>query len=168
MRKDKLNIMLVIIYNIPVILGGIIYLAFRTNTLLMFKWVETLGLYNGLINIRAGLQGLKGNIPEYVIYSLPTGLWAYSFMMDMFFVWGYTRQGIIWYSAIAIIIIGSELLQKFNIMPGNFDVKDLITNLAFIMLMIITIILRRYTYEGKSNNIIPCYNTVCNAGSRKQ
>lgn len=117
--------MRIIIFFFPVILGGFIYITFRTNNLLMFNWFENLGLSNEIIFIR----NLKNNFsfPNWVIYNLPDGLWLFSYTAILLEIWDYLidKKTFFWIFSIPLAAILSEILQLFKIIPGTFDLTDI-------------------------------------------
>ncbi|MBN2415240.1 hypothetical protein JXO52_05335 [bacterium] len=111
---------------LPLSLGGLIYIAYRPKTLVMFTWFN-----------RCGLQPLSGKIaaactivlpapPEWVVYSLPDALWIYSLVMFLGAVWRPRsgRQLLLWAGVAFVLSIGSELLQLFHIIGGTFCLFD--------------------------------------------
>lgn len=116
----------IILYFIPLILGGLIYIIFRTETLIMFQWFR-------YINISDEIRLIKSyrttySFPNWFIYSLPDGLWIFSYTAISLKIWKHliTRQNIFWVFSIPIIAISSEFLQLFKIIPGTFDFLDAI------------------------------------------
>ena len=70
---------------IPMIIGAFIYVIFREKNLIMFSWFDSLGL-NGIIDyLRLNLS--KYNIPSWILFNYPDGVWIYSFisLMIVFF-----------------------------------------------------------------------------------
>lgn len=126
MQIKKKNIILGLI---PVILGGIIYMTYRADSLLMFKWFRNQVQINSLITfLRTNftLQNLK--IPNWAKYSLPDALWILSFTYLILLIWDFkiNKQSIMWISFPPLIGLFSELGQLIHIIPGTFDITDLI------------------------------------------
>ena len=69
----------IINFLVPVTLGSFIYILFRSKHLLVFHWFNSLGLYPVILTARQYFN-IYEQIPAWLIYSLPNGLWAYSFM----------------------------------------------------------------------------------------
>lgn len=69
----------------------------------------------------------KAEIPEWVKYSLPDGLWVLSYMLFMNIIWdNRTTIGYFWIFCLPIIALLSEFGQLFHIVPGTFDAMDLL------------------------------------------
>lgn len=113
---------------IPVIVGGLIYLTYRTDSLLMFSWFEKVQLKGAVDWLRSNnhLQNLK--IPHWVKFSLPDALWLFSFTYMILLLWDFTinKQSIGWILLAPIVGLSSEVGQLIKIIPGTFDIVDLL------------------------------------------
>jgi len=120
------RIIKIIVLSLPVILGGLIYLIFRNESLIMFSWIEYLSMSNEINTI----QNFRNIIsfPKWFIYSLPDGLWIFSYTAISLEVWKHSinNQNIFWIFSIPVIAVLSEFLQLSKIIPGTFDPADLI------------------------------------------
>lgn len=114
----------IMIYFLPLILGGFIYIIFRTETLIMFHWFKYLN-FSDEINIIKNFKPVH-YFPNWFIYNLPDGLWIFSYTAISLEIWKHsiTRQNIFWIFSIPIIAVLSEFLQLFKIIPGTFDFLD--------------------------------------------
>lgn len=121
---------------LPLLFGALIYIFYRPKNLLMFDWLNFLGFKDSLNSLRPTAQQQFSRIPEWVIYSLPDGLWVLSYTFLMSLIWA-SEQRIIKPFFIFFGLIFSlslELGQYFKIIPGNFDFNDLIfINLGFLI-----------------------------------
>lgn len=106
------------------LLGVIIYLLWRDESILCNKISVYIGLMDALQPLRSYVSGL--NMPEWFRFSLPDGLWiiAYMFMIDA--ALPDRNDKFIWISVIPLIGILSELLQWIDLFPGTFDFVDLL------------------------------------------
>jgi len=105
----------------------------------MFDWIDKLML-SDLINIvREFTIPLKKNIPSWFLFSLPDGLWLFSYVCLMLSIWGRTMnfQSIFWFLFIPLIAIISEISQLMKIIPGTFDFVDLFMYIACSLLPLI-------------------------------
>lgn len=113
---------------IPVIVGGLIYLTYRTDSLLMFSWFEKVQLKGAVDWLRSNnhLQNFK--IPAWVKFSLPDALWLFSFTYMILLLWDFTinKQSIGWILLAPIVGLSSEVGQLIKIIPGTFDIVDLL------------------------------------------
>ena len=92
----------------------------------MFKWAEALG-FNGYIDrLRETVSGIALNY--ITLYSLPDGLWLASYIIVVNIIVSKQNKNnlLFWSFLLPIIAILFEFLQIPNIVPGVFDVFDLI------------------------------------------
>lgn len=104
-------------------MGGMIYVLFRPQHLLMFDWIETIGLTDGINTMRE-----RGNIlfPEWIIYSLPDGLWIFSYSLCIGSIWEFEiKKCIPALLMLPAISVFDEILQSLNMVPGTFDLMDI-------------------------------------------
>ncbi len=110
------------------IIGSYLYLKFRSETLLMFKWAEYFGLESIISSIRGSFSGLNSYKMQYFIFSAPYGMWVISFCCFIGAIWHHdsSSPAIIWRLFIPAIAISSELLQFLGLLPGTYDTNDLL------------------------------------------
>jgi hypothetical protein len=111
----------------PLMLGGLLYLGFRGDELLMFRVLEKLGLKSEVNLLREFLQPVGSSLPTWVVYSLPHALWTFSMLAFFAHVW-HTQpsQRRIWTTGAGLGSAGSELLQAAGVVPGTFSLQDLL------------------------------------------
>lgn len=129
-----------VIGSLAIVIGGLIYLIFRDDNLIMFSWIKSVGMSEYLNNMRIAYGDYS--IYSWVRYNLPASLWLFSYLFIIKGVWHNQSKNILYYvflSVIPIMAFGSELLQLFAIIPGTFDIADLIGyTLAAIAFLITT------------------------------
>ena len=112
----------------PIVVGGLIYLAFRDEHLLMFRWAEWLGF--GRLITAARLYSLRhgGALPEWVLYSVPDGVWVFASTAFFTRLWhdGHWLVRAFWISLGPALAMGGELGQALGIVPGTYDPADLL------------------------------------------
>lgn len=74
-------------FILPITAGTIIYLLFRDKHLLVFHWADRVGVYLHILDARQLFADLAKYLPHATIYSLPNGLWAYSFVFFISYIW---------------------------------------------------------------------------------
>ena len=142
-RQYPLNIRIVKswIALILFFIGGLIYLAYRQETLQMFHWADMIGVtsqINDLRNLING-EGLYG----WVKYSLPDGLWLFSYMFIVDSIWNGDKHisSSIFIFVLPVFAILSEFAQYFDLLPGVFDILDLESyTFAIVLYLIIKIL----------------------------
>lgn len=109
-----------------IIIGGSIYMLFRSKVLLGFRLMEALGLGKLVDYLRSGVSNVQPC--EFIVYCLPDCLWtmAYILLIDHYFRNESLRKQLIWASIIPAVGFLSELLQLAGVMPGVFDIFDLL------------------------------------------
>jgi len=118
------------------LLGGIIYIFFRPSDHVFFNWIRAVGLENWLNLAResAVLQGLL--FPDWFVYSLPNGLWAFAYALLITLVWWGSRSWVryLWMASIPVLVIGYEVLQYSGIITGTYCVQDLALGVSGLIL----------------------------------
>lgn len=125
-----------------ILIGGLIYLAYRSNTLLMFEWFTDIGLITDVEALREYCSEFL--LPNWIIYSFPDGLWLLSYMLLVDAIWGegYGNQHLLWLLILPIIALISELMQLFISQLGTFDIMDLTCYVVAIVLFYIIKLLK--------------------------
>lgn len=119
------------------IVGGLLYVIFRSKSLLMFDWFRMIGLYGMVENLRTKYDVV--NLYEWVKDSMPAGLWLFSYLFVIDSLWGNDRN-LVYYLFIfvlPVIAICSEFMQLFGMLPGTFDYMDLTSYVAAILFFIL-------------------------------
>lgn len=80
-------------------LGGYIYIVFRPLSLHMFSWFESLEAMDRIETIRH--DPLLRTDSKFIIYSLPNGLWAASYILIMDAIWTHNKKN-------------ANLVQQYN------------------------------------------------------
>lgn len=117
-----------VIAGILLLLCGIgIYLLFRSETIRLNQWFSAIGHSETVDILRQGVQ--QWNVPEFVKFSLPDGLYCASYILLMDAVWHKSRTWprIAASSAMPLVAIGHELLQGAGLARGTFDWCDLLS-----------------------------------------
>lgn len=117
---------------LPLICGALIYFLFRRSNLAIFSWFDN--TLNDVVVKYMGV-GLKWslNLPSWLIYSLPDGLWAYSLSYTIISIWNNSLKPIF------VIIITCSLAELFEIMqfiglvPGTFDLIDFVLSIVAVI-----------------------------------
>ena len=122
MTKNRITFQVII----PLLIGGFIYIFFRADSLIMFRWFDTLGLTQIIAACRQ-LTIRHFNLPSWIIFSLPDALWIFAFINLMLIIWKdrFSTNSIFWLLLAPSIGIFSEVGQVVKIIPGTFDIIDL-------------------------------------------
>lgn len=122
------------------LVGSGIYMCIRTTNLEMFKIFPN-GLPYWLYCLRSLFSTF--DIPNFVKYSLPDGLWLFSYLMIIDGIWfGYKSPiHLLYLAVLPIVAFLSEILQMFKLFPGTGDLVDI---LFYFMSILIFITIKYY------------------------
>ncbi len=124
MSDKRIKIQLILAWGC-LLTGTCIYLLFRSRNHLVFALLDSVGLTTAVDAIRS----LTGDIdiPEFVRFCLPDGLWTTSYILFSDYINRNERFAIrlLLVSIIPLLGVVSEVLQSFNVIPGSFDPLDL-------------------------------------------
>jgi len=124
------------------ILGSSIYLFSRETSNIAYHISGFMGFSSQVDSLRDLIPAL----PSWFLYSLPDGLWMFSFSMFILVIWGFqrSREAIIWTSIVIAIGIILEFFQLFEILPGQFDWRDIV------FMFVAGLLPLSFTYKSKS------------------
>lgn len=71
----------------PLIIGSLIYILWRSDTIRIFDWLNLIGLSITVERLRGLSMLIYPYIPEWVVYSLPNSLWAFSYAFLITIIW---------------------------------------------------------------------------------
>jgi|TARA_Y100000766_G_C18695866_1_gene501782 hypothetical protein len=105
----------------------------------MFRWFDSINLSAVISELRLLTLPLSDHLPNWFLYSLPDGLWICSYLSVLLVVWDnvISKHNIHWLLLVPMIAIFSEIGQLFKIVPGTFDILDLIFYLGGTVLPIL-------------------------------
>lgn len=121
---------------LTILLGGFIYVFFRVESLRMFSWFNSISLTKLIMTIRDYTLNYDLLIPDWVKFSLPDGLWLFSFISLILITWKneINSSNLFWLIGLPIIALLSEIGQSISIVPGTFDWIDIAMYLTGFML----------------------------------
>lgn len=129
MKKFKLTTFHVIL---PIIIGGLIYVSFRSSSLKMFEWLAYIGTNDLVCWFRNMIMPIKDKVPSWIYFSLPDGLWVYSSTSALLILWNSRINLWIFIPLFTSIVI--EIAQKTKIVSGTFDILDLSFSILGVLL----------------------------------
>ncbi len=112
-----------------VFLGGMIYIIFRTDSLVMFGWFEQLRISDYVYSVRNSVHYSFLETLRTFINTAPGGLWTFSYTAFLLWIWKFevNFRNIFYFVFIPAIAIASEFLQLTGIINGTFDYLDIIS-----------------------------------------
>lgn len=138
MRKRKILLIL-----FPLFLGIGIYLLYRSRNLFYFKLIHSTFLSKPVLHIRDFAKLYRKMFSTWVVYSLPDGLWLFSFgaalLIDRIFYF----YDFIVFTSIYILMIILEFVQLYfgghGSVIGTFDTMDILFfTLGYIFIVLIS------------------------------
>lgn len=119
-KKDWLVALLLILT------GGMIYVLYRPESLLLFRVTDSLGITPLIDILRSNSSRVM--LPSFMINSLPAGLWTASYLIMMYITTKFHTRRIRLMLALPLPItaIVLEFMQLLGWSPGTFDIYDLI------------------------------------------
>ena len=111
-------------------IGLFIYTTSRADILYINQWLAPIGGFE----LKSFFQSLLSQIfiPQWIIYSLPDGLWMLALTLSILMIWNYRidKKSLPWLGTAMIVGISVEVFQAVHWIKGSFDIIDLL----FIML----------------------------------
>ena len=146
----KVNLILLHILT-PLSLGALIYIAFRNKSLTIFRWFDKISISEFTDSIRNLLNPLKNNIPDWVIFSLPDGLWVYSFTSFLIIIWKNNSESVKYWMILPFaILLLIELLQLTKIFTGTCDFTDIYISFLALIISVYNMKLIPQIYERQT------------------
>lgn len=110
---------------VSLLLASGIYLSSRSG-LRMHEWASAIAPIPRL--------SATTEIPNWIRFNLPDGLWQFAFCVAVFRVWRDAKPSLektLMLLLPLLLGIGIELGQAFSLLEGIFDAKDLVFEVAF-------------------------------------
>lgn len=142
----------VILSAIALFAGGMAYILFRPSEHVFFRWISAIGFDSWFNLARNGTLHSALTVPQWVVYSLPDGLWAFAYALLITTIWSGSKTWLsyLWLSSIPFLVLGYEILQLPGIVPGTFCIQDIALGIAGLTvgIMIGTKIIKRNYHEN--------------------
>lgn len=125
-----------VIALIPVLFGGLVYLLYRPKNIILFEVLNKLGGSTTIDIVRNKVEQI--HLPDFVVYSLPAGLWTASYLMAMYLCTKQLNRKMRLSLALPLPIsaVVLEFMQQFGLCPGIFDICDLVCYLIPIVMFL--------------------------------
>ena len=119
---------LIFLSILSILFGGVIYIAFRSSSIILFNWIDYIVLIDPVENLRIVTLPYKEYLPEWFLYSLPDGLWMFSYSCIVLVIWKrkITKYSLLWLLSLPMISILLEVLQYYDYFNGTFDIIDIV------------------------------------------
>jgi len=89
----------------------------------MFEWIKHIGIMDAVEMLRFGIC----TVPAWVEYTLPDGLWMFSYCLIIGCIWDFNLKkcGALLFLLLFFAVL-FEVLQYVHLLPGTFDRMDII------------------------------------------
>lgn len=128
LEKRSLNKIFIVLASFA--LAVLIYLLFRSRKLFYYQIVELMNLDSHVGSIRKVVWVYRKHIPNWVIYSLPDGLWLFSMGVSILHNRVFYKKAQNIFNIIFFTMIGIEVFQGIygghGTFIGTFDGADVI------------------------------------------
>lgn len=140
LEKRSLNKIFIVLASFA--LAVLIYLLFRSRKLFYYQIVELMNLDSHVRSIRKVVWVYRKHIPNWVIYSLPDGLWLFSMGVSILHNRVFYKKAQNMFNIIFFTMIGIEVFQGIygghGTFIGTFDGADVICyTIGYIMASIL-------------------------------
>lgn len=113
--------------TLSLLCGGTIYLLFRPTSLLMFDWIDRIGIKQPISSARDAAGPYAHLAHSCLLNSLPDALWLLSLMVMIDLVWeGFPRTSLPLLCATVVVSISIECAQARWPRLGTFDWCDVV------------------------------------------
>ncbi len=125
--------------------GGLIYILFRPAEPVFFNWFYAAGFENWLYAVREQSLSIGSFLPQWIVYSLPNGLWVFAYTTIVLSIWTGSNSFLkyFWFLSIPVLVFGFELLQLTGKLQGTFCLSDILWSAIGITIGCITGYIKR-------------------------
>src|SRR5437667_4124513 len=102
---------------VPLVSGGLIYIAFRPTSLRMFGWFDHIGASPFVAELRIVARPLHSYFPDWAVYSFPQAAWVWFGTMALLHVWQQPQSssGRVWVLVPCLLAVSGEVAQGFHL-----------------------------------------------------
>lgn len=128
-----INTLLVLV---ALLVGAIIYIFMRQHEPKFFALFTEIGLDNWINSVRQDTLYSSSTLPNWVVFSLPNGLWAFAYSLIITTIWAESKSKIryFWLATIPVLVLGFEVLQLTETIRGTFCIQDMVSGIVGIII----------------------------------
>ena len=109
---------------LPISAGTLVYVGWRPTSLLVFDWMEVMGIPRDVFRPAV-------NPPGPILYSFGDGAWVFAGTSWMLLIWQRLHP---WVFVFFVLGLGGEVGQALGLVPGTFDWGDVASYIAAFVL----------------------------------
>ena len=129
--------------------GGMIYVFFRPESIMMFKWFPFLSVIHKQVRVFH-----TTHIPDFLVYSIPDGLWLFSYILLIGVIWNFNYHRCFFLiMLLPVYAISHEILQLYHLVPGYFDILDFVVYVVATLVGIGVLVIFNHVYKFKNQVI---------------
>ena len=146
---NVIKTIIVIIAMMALSVGGMIYVFFRPESIMMFKWFPFLSVIHKQVSVFR-----TTHIPDFLVYSIPDGLWLFSYILLIGVIWNFNyHRCFLLIMLLPIYAISHEILQLYHLVPGYFDILDFVVYVVATLVGISVLVIFNHVYKFKNQVI---------------
>lgn len=141
MKRDNSSIKAILLSIIAICAGASVYILFRPAEASFLNWFTFLESGHWLHALRDRSLSFSSLLPQWLLFSLPNGLWALAYTLLILTIWRGSRAFLkyFWYLSIPLLVFGFEILQLNGALRGAFCLNDILLSAMGIALGVIII-----------------------------
>jgi len=107
----------------------------RPGSFIFHHWLDAVGIDWEAFQGSDTAGRWAGSLMEWILYSLPDGLWALAYTLLICGLWAGSRSRAryFWYATIPLLVLGFEGFQGLGLIHGTFSFSDLLTSATGIL-----------------------------------
>lgn len=131
MTNQRCKVITAILALIALLVGGTIYLLFRSLDLYMFNWICDADMKDSIALLRDHIS----RIPLWMEGMLPDGLWMLSYCLIIGCIWDFKMRKC-WPMLVLLLIFAIlyEIGQSVHLTSGTFDPLDIVAYISAFLL----------------------------------
>lgn len=143
---NVIKTIIVIIAMMALSVGGMIYVFFRPESIIMFKWFPLLGVVHKQVSVFHTIH-----LPDFLVYSMPDGLWLFSYILLIGVIWNFNyHRCLFMIMLLPVYAITHEILQLYHLVPGYFDILDFVVYVVATLVGISVLVMFNHVYKLKN------------------
>ena len=143
---NVIKTIIIILALMALSVGGMIYVFFRPESIMMFKWFPFLYVVHKQAYVFRTV-----NLPDILVYSIPDGLWLFSYILLIGVIWNFNYHRCIFLTMLLpVYAISHELLQLYHLVPGYFDILDFVVYIIATLVGISVLVMSNHFYKFKN------------------